>query len=142
MGPVHRTSAMPPVDVPITFEDDGTFKGDGAANFQAAGTSPQCSSQSSSSLMFHVSGQAVETSEEQSMHFQFESSSPTVTNASVECPVVGEVNTQNTTENKEVLPFDFKGQVGEAFDYHMPVTMPALTSTMHMEIVKTDEPAP
>jgi hypothetical protein len=130
---------MQPVDVPITFEDDATFSGDGAANFQSAGTALKCSGQSSSSLTFHVSGQAIEMSEEQSMHFQLENSSPTVTNGSVQCPVIGEVHTQNTTENKVVLPFDFKGEVGEAFDYHMPV-IPGHTSTMHLEIVKLSEP--
>lgn len=134
-GLVHRASVMQPVDVPIVFADDGSFSGDGVASFQAAGTATPCSGQSSSNLTFHVSGMAVETSGEHSMHFQLENSSPTVSNGVIQCPVVGGVATHNTTDGKLVLPFDFKGEVGEAFDYHMPA-IPGHTSTMHLEIVK------
>jgi hypothetical protein len=134
-GPVHRTSVMQPVDVRIAFEDDGAFSGDSAANFQAAGVVMPCSGQASSTLTFHVSGQAIETSDEHSMHFQLENSSPTISNGVVQCPMIGGVSTQNTTAEKMALPFDFKGEVGEAFDYHMPA-IPGFTSTMHLEIVK------
>ncbi len=137
-GLLHRTSVMPPVDVPITFKDDGTFTGDGTASFQAAGTAAQCSGQASSTLGFHVSGRAVETSDEQSMRFKFENSSPTVTNASVRCPVIGEQSSQNVTKSQVVVPFDFTGDVGETFDSHMPVAIPGFVSTMHVEIVKKD----
>jgi hypothetical protein len=136
-GPVHRTSVMQPVDVPITFDDDGTFKGDGAANFQATGTSPLCSGTAGSDLTFHASGQAIETSLEQSMHFQFANTSPTVTDSSITCPRKT-FKTQTTTEGHEVLPFDFKGNVGETFDYHMPVAIFGVNSTMHVEIVKRE----
>jgi hypothetical protein len=137
VGPVHRTSVMQPVDVPITFDDDGTFKGDGAANFQGTATSPQCIGTSGSGLTFHASGQAIETSRVRSMHFQFANSSPTVTNSSITCPT-HEFKTQTTTAGHEALPFDFKGAIGETFDYHMPVAIPGVTSTMHVEIVKRE----
>jgi cytochrome c5 len=139
LGPVQRTSVMQPLNVPIVFKEDGTFSGDSEANFQAAGTAAPCVGQANSTLAFHVSVQAIATSEKQSMHFQIENSSPTVTNATVQCPVIGGVNTRNTTQQKMMLPFDFKGNVGEAFDYHMPA-IPGHTSTMHIEIVKLDEP--
>jgi hypothetical protein len=136
-GPVHRTSVMQPVDVPITFDDDGTFKGDGAANFKGTDTSPLCIGTTDSGLTFHASGQAIETSLVRSMYFQFANSSPTVTNSSITCPM-NEFKTQTTTAGREVLPFDFKGAVGETFDYHMPVAIPGANSTMHVEIVKRD----
>jgi hypothetical protein len=134
MGPLQRTSVMQTLDVPILFEDDGTFSGDSTARFQAAGTVAPCSGQANSMLAFHVSGQATQTSEKQSMHFQIENSSPTVTDSSVQCPVIGGMNSRNTTQQKVKLPFDFKGNIGEAFDYHMP-GIPGFTSTMHLEIV-------
>ena len=134
-GAVHRTSVMRPVEVPIVFDDNGAFSGDGAANFQAAGIAAPCSGQSTSNLTFHVSGRAVERSEEHSMHFQLENSSPTVSHGVIQCPVIGGVSTQNTTERKTVLPFNFKGEVGETFDYHVPA-IPGHSSTMHVEIVK------
>ncbi len=137
--PVQRTSVMQPLDVPIVFKDEGTFSGDSVANFQAAGTAAPCVGQGSSTLAFHISGLAIETSEKQSMHFQIETSSPTVSNATIHCPVIGGINTRNTTQQKMALPFDFKGDVGEAFDYHMPA-IPGHTSTLHMEIVKLAEP--
>ncbi|MEO8465002.1 MAG: hypothetical protein ABI640_06645 [Gammaproteobacteria bacterium] len=137
-GILHRTSVMPPVDVPITFKDDGTFSGDGTAKFQASGTALVCSGQSTSTLGFHVSGQAIETAEEQSMRFKFENSSPTVTNSSVRCPVIGEQGSQNVTKGQVAIPFNFTGDVGETFDSHMPVAIPGHTSTMHVEIVKKE----
>ena len=138
MGFVHRHSVMQPVDVPITFDEDGTFKGDGAAHYQATATAAPCSGTATSDLTFHASGQAIETSEEQSMKFQFANTSPTVTDSSITCPYHGETKTQTTTAGHEVLPFDFKGAVGETFDYHMPVAIPGVDSTMHVEIVKRE----
>jgi hypothetical protein len=137
VGPAHRISVMQPVDIPITFDDDGTFKGDGAAKFQATAASPQCVGTAGSGLTFHASGQAIETSWVRSMHFQFANSSPTVTNSSITCPM-NEFKTQTTTAGHEALPFDFKGAVGETFDYHMPVAIPGVNSTMHVEIVKRE----
>jgi hypothetical protein len=137
VGPAHRISVMQPVDIPITFDDDGTFKGDGAAKFQATAASPQCIGTAGSGLTFHASGQAIETSWVRSMHFQFANSSPTVTNSSITCPM-NEFKTQTTTAGHEALPFDFKGAVGETFDYHMPVAIPGVNSTMHVEIVKRE----
>jgi hypothetical protein len=136
LPPVHRTSIMKPIEVPIKFEDDGSFTGEGAANFQASGTALMCSGQASSGLTIHASGQAIQTSQARSMQFQLDNSSPTVTNASVQCPYIGERSTHTTTEGKTVIPFDFKGNVGEAFDYHMPVAIPGVNSTMHVEVVK------
>ena len=138
MGFVHRHSVMQPVDVPITFDDEGNFKGDGAANFQSTATAAPCSGTASSGLTFHASGQAIETSLEQSMKFQFANTSPTVTDSSITCPYHGETRTQTTTAGHEVLPFDFKGNVGETFDYHMPVPIAGVESTMHVEIVKRE----
>src|SRR4051794_9936199 len=137
LGPVHNVSTMPSVDVPIKFEDDGTFTGDGTANFQAAGTAGPCSTQASNDLAFHVSGQAIETAEQQSMHFQFENSSPMANKFAGQCPYVSVAN-QDTTSYKVTLPFDFKGTVGEAVDQPMPVAVPGVVSNMHVEIVKQE----
>lgn len=137
VGPVSSTSIMQPVDVPITFNDDGTFSGDSAAKFAATAAAMQCSSQGTSSLNFHVSGQAVSTPHAQSMHFQFDNSSPTVTQSSIQCPYIGEKKTQSTTQGKVVIPFDLTGKVGEKTDYHMP-GIPGVVSTMSVEIVKRE----
>lgn len=137
VGPVSRTSVMQPVDVPITFNDDGTFSGDSTAQFDSTGVALPCTDRATSKLNFHVAGQAISTPEAQSMHFKFDNSSPTVTNASIQCPYVGEKKTQSTTAGTVVIPFELKGKIGETTDYRMP-GIPGVVSKMRVEIVKRE----
>jgi hypothetical protein len=137
-GPVHHKSALQPVDIPITFEDDGTFSGEAVADFKGAVVVSPCKGEYADSLNIRASGQATETAEEQSMHLKFENTSPVVSSVSVQCPY-GSASKQGTHSGKTTLPFDFEGDVGEFLDYSMP-NIPGLVSKTHLEIVKLAKP--
>jgi hypothetical protein len=135
IGIAHHTSALAPVDIPITFADDGTFSGDGDLNYHGAGRAGACSEQTGSQLNVHVSGKARETADEHSMNVVFEKSSPAVTTMSAQCPYVGTIGNQATNADPVSVHMDFTGEVEETRDYQMP-GVPGVSSTMHVEIVK------
>jgi hypothetical protein len=133
---------MDPVDIPLTFKDDGTFTGDGAGTNQSSGTAVGCSGQGGLSMKFHVTGKAIETYEKQSMHINLGSPAPMAYNFTGECPTEGADSIQATLPAAKVTAaYDMKGEVGEAID-KSEETMPGITNSLHLEIVKTDEPAP
>lgn len=135
IGIAHHTSALAPVDIPITFADDGTFSGDGELKYQGAGSAGACTEQTGSQFKVHVSGKAKQTADEHSMNVKFEKSSPTVTTMSAQCPYHAPIGTQTANAEPVSLQFDFTGEVGETRDYQMP-GVPGVSSIMHMEIVK------
>jgi hypothetical protein len=139
MGPTQYHSLMQPIDIPITFEDHGTFSGESEANFGAAAAVSTkmgvCAGQSTDSLKIRVSGQATEQFQNNSMHLQLENTSPDVTNFSAQCPK-GAESKQNTHLEKVLLPFELTGKVGETIDRPMPVTIRGFVSTMHLTIVQ------
>ncbi len=137
-GLLHHKSALQPLDIPITFEDDGTFSGEAVANFKGAAVVSPCAGQYTDSLKVRASGQAIETTDEQSMRLKLENTSPDVSSVSIQCPYGG-ANKQSTHSEKTILPFDLKGNVGEFLDYSMP-NIPGFVSTTHLEIVKLAEP--
>jgi hypothetical protein len=138
LGPIHFKSAMAPVDVPITFADDGTFSGESTATFQGAANATPCTGRYASTLKFSVSGKAIEVSEgEHSMHLQLENTTPVFNSFSGQCPGASASN-QDTTSHKVDLPFDMTGDVEETLDQPMPVPAPGVVSIMHIEIVKRD----
>jgi len=60
-----------PWDIPIAFNDDGTYTGDGEGAFVAGGTAAGCSEAIHHQVKFRVSGNATETSEEQALHLNW-----------------------------------------------------------------------
>ena len=141
-GPVRYNSAMQPVEVPLIFQDDGTFSGEGLAQFGGAATVSTmvlCQGVYANSLKIGVSGQAIQTSEQRSMKLKLENTSPDVSSVSGQCPYRSFSN-QGTHPGKTILPFDLEGNVGESLDYSMPAIAPGFKSTMHLEIVKVAEP--
>lgn len=140
-GPLHHKSALPPVDIPITFQDDGTFSGEGMANFQAAATVPKCSGQSTASLKLRVSGHLTQTFLIHDLHFKLENVSPTVTTLTGQCAPYGSFSNKSTQSEQTALPFESDhGRATETFDYAMPEIFPGFKSKMHLEIVKLAEP--
>ena len=143
MEGIEHTSEMEPVDIPITFNDDGTFTGDGKGTYQAAGVAEGCSEQSGLGLNFHVSGQAIETSQKQSMAIKLGNPSPMAYKASAECPDAEGASLQATIPSSNVTAiYKMKGEVGEVIDKETPGAIPGIVSKVHVEIVKTAEPAP
>jgi len=142
LNEIEQSSAMEPVDIPLTFNDDGTFTGDGAGTFQTGGVAVGCSQQSGLSMKYHVLGKAIETSEKQSMHIGLGIGGPMAYNFSGKCPdSPGDSIQANIPAPKVTATYDMKGEVGEAIDKTEDST-PGITNSLHLEIVKTDEPAP
>jgi hypothetical protein len=143
MEGIEHTSEMEPVDIPITFNDDGTFTGDGKGTYQAAGVAEGCSEQSGLGMNFHVSGQAIETSQKRSMTIKLGNPSPMAYKASAECPDAEGASLQVTLPSSNVTTtYNMKGEAGEAIDKEVPGAIPGIVSKVHVEIVKTAEPAP
>ena len=142
LNEIEQSSAMEPVDIPLTFNDDGTFTGDGAGTFQTGGVAVGCSQQSGLSMKYHVTGKAIETSEKQSMHIGLGIGGPMAYNFSGKCPdSPGDSIQANIPAPKVTATYEMKGEVGEAIDKTEDST-PGITNSLHLEIVKTDEPAP
>ena len=142
LNEIEQSSAMEPVDIPLTFNDDGTFTGDEAGSFQTGGVAVGCSQQSGLSMKYHVLGKAIETSEKQSMHVGLGIGGPMAYNFSGKCPDSPSDSIQaNIPAPKVTATYDMKGEVGEAIDKTEDST-PGITNSLHLEIVKTDEPAP
>jgi hypothetical protein len=136
-GPVHYKTDSEPVEVPITFADDGTFSGDATVKFNGAGTALLCSGQSTSSVKFHVSGKATEQFKHNSMHLVLENTSPEAGSFSGQCPG-GSASNKGTTSKNVVLSFDMAGKLGEILDRPMPAPVAGVVSSMQLEIVKRD----
>jgi len=142
LNQIEYGMGMDPVDIPLTFKDDGTFTGDGAGTNQSSGVAAGCSGQGGLSMKFHVTGKAIETSEKQSMHIGMGSPAPMAFNFTGQCPNEAADSIQaNIPAAKVTATYDMKGEVGEAIDKTEDST-PGITNSLHLEIVKTDEPAP
>ena len=133
---IHHSSVMRPVTLPITFNDDGTFSGDGEGTYEAGGAVEGCAEQSSAGVKFHVSGKATEQFQNNSMHIDLEFPAPITYNFSAECPDDARESLQaNVPVMKVKAFFDMKGTVGEKFDRTQD-SMPGVLSKMHLEIVR------
>lgn len=139
---LHHSSAMGPVKIPITFKDDGSFEGSANGTFNGGGAAGECSEQSSLTVPFKISGQATETSLEQSMHVDLEYPMPMAMAVSVQCTDSSDSNQQTLPAADVTLALDFKGDVGESLDGGQD-SIPGFVTKTHLEIIKVDEaPAP
>jgi hypothetical protein len=138
LNEIEQSSAMEPLDIPLTFNDDGTFTGDAAGTFQTGGVAVGCSQQSGLSMKYHVTGNAIETSEKQCMHVGLGIGGPMAYNFSGKCPdSPGDTIQADIRAPKVTATYDMKGEVGEAIDKTEDST-PGITNSMHLEIVKTE----
>ena len=138
---IHHTSAMEPADIPITFKDDGTYTGDGTGVYKAGGTAAGCTEQSTLNVAFNVSGQAIETSEKQSMHIDLEYPSPMAYTMTAECDGESGGAQANIPSMNVKASFDMKGEVEEKIDKEESA-MAGIVSKLQVKIVKVPEPAP
>jgi hypothetical protein len=135
---IHHTSFLKQLEVPITFEDDGTFSGDAEGAYEASGTAAGCNEQSTTKVKFHITGQAIEQYQKNSMHIEIEYPSPLANSFSGVCPddPEGNLSLQSDIPVMGVKSaFDMKGKVGEKID-RVDETMPGIVSSFHLEIVQ------
>jgi len=141
MAGINHSSELAPVDIPIAFNDDGTYTGDGEGAFLAGGTAAGCTEQSTTKVKFRVSGNATETSKEQALHLELEYPAPMIFDFSGECadePDGGHLSLHRDIPviNAKSI-FDMKGAVGEVID-RVDDAMPGVVTKMHLEIVKKE----
>lgn len=136
----HYVNNSPPVDIPITFQDDGSFSGEGTLATQGAGvvTTPMftCTGQSSASVALRASGKDVQQFENNSLHLDLENTAPQTTKASAVCPYQRGRSSSQGPSPRIVLPFDFKGKVGELIERDNIIPYPGVQSRMRVELVK------
>lgn len=137
MPMAHYVNAMKPVDIPITFKDDGSFQGEGRAQYQGAGAAMMCSGQSTSSISLKASGKDIQQFQKNSFHLDMENTSSMDVNATATCPYVGTRGMHNDGNTRHAeLNFDMKGTVGEVTDYMVPGSSPQMKSMIRIELVK------
>ncbi len=143
-GAVQMRSAMAPVDIPITFADDGTFVGEGAVNFAgqatvAAGVA-SCAAQYSSSLEIRASGHVRNDASGLQTSLKLEDLGPAVSSLSAQCPrvAISRPDVQSSTP-RTVMDFELVGHVGEVLTYQMPGT--GISSRLRVELVQLAEPS-
>ena len=136
-GIVNGHHAMTPVEIPITFHDDGTFTGEQVqASFQGNATAAMCQGQYASSMALKVSGDATEEWNKNFMNIKVEKASPTTSNFAGQCPHASAANS-GTEPTPAAVSLSLTGKVRETLDYFMP-SPPGVTTKVHTEIVKRD----
>jgi hypothetical protein len=135
VGPAHVTNTMTPIEIPITFQDGGTFSGEAMVYFSGSGMAAVCSEQSTSAMSLKVSGQATEQYQNNHMRLRLENTTPQAGMASVQCPMMGDT-APIRGDTHRAIDFQLTGRVGEAVMFNPLAGIPGVTSTVRAEIVK------
>jgi hypothetical protein len=143
-GAAQMRSSMTPVDIPITFADDGTFVGEGAVNFAGQATvttsAASCAAQYASSLEIRASGHVRSDASGRQTSLRIEDLGPAVSSFSAQCPrvAISRPNVQTPTP-RTVMDFELVGHVGEVLIYQMPGT--GISSRLRIELVQLTQPS-
>ena len=135
MPMTHFTKKMGPVDIPITFRDDGSFEGEQTVFFNGSGIAYVCTGDSVSAMVLRVSGQATEQFQKNHMQLKMENGSPMKGAASAHCPALSRTVPMSGGQYGE-LEKDLEGRVGESVLWAPSVAVPGIKTIVHAEIVK------
>ncbi|MFY9531553.1 MAG: hypothetical protein WBC04_14565 [Candidatus Acidiferrales bacterium] len=148
MGTLLQTMAnMGPVDIPITFHDDGSFEGQGILPFSAKGSAragPRaCNGQSQGAMMIKVSGNAIEDFKNKHMHIEVTNLTPESGSTAEQCnfPPWGG-NFRLIGGDKATFGFDLVGRVGEAKLVAVPLPGPGINARLGVEVVELGSQPP
>jgi hypothetical protein len=140
MGSVlQQLTEMGPIDVPITFHDDGTYEGTGQLPLAGAGRDRGCASQSEGSLNIRISGKAVEDETNSSMHIELTNTGPATGTTGVQCPMYSGVFPLQGG-NKRLVTFDAQGRAGEKAEAPFPLG-PLVDAHVQVQIIDLSSPA-
>jgi hypothetical protein len=134
---IQYKSVMPALDIPIKFDDDGAFHGQGKADFQSGGVAGDCAVQAAANRTFSVSGNAIEDENEHSMRFSLKSESPFNVSGTYQCPDASGGDSKSIWSDG-TWPFTLRGEVGEVLLLQMPSPDPAVTNSARIEVVKKE----
>lgn len=126
---------MGPVDIPIEFEDDGTFSGDSAVRMRGGDQNFECVGTSSASTRLVATGRAVQTYRERVFEVTIRSGEPTTSTGTVRCPDSSGSRTM-TGQSNDVWTVRMDGTVGEVKQFAAPSPAPEVRITGRVEIVK------
>ena len=136
-GLLQMQSAMEPVELPITFQDDGSFTAEAVVNFKGQAAVSSCDAQYRSNLNIRASGEIFEEEEDSGMRLQLENTAPSVDSVSAQCPraTLERPNVESPSTPSLVIKFDMAGLVGEFGVYQMRAGG-GLSSQLRAEIVQ------
>jgi hypothetical protein len=132
---VHASSLMGPVDIPITFQDDGSFEGQQEVFWYGNDSAYVCSGDFTSAMTLRVSGKAIEESKNHHLHLQLENLTPLHGIANAHCPVKS-VSAPFSGGSKGSLSKEFEGRVGDKLIYIPPGIPGGISVVFSAEIVK------
>ena len=128
-------SEMTPLEIPLTFADDGTFTGEAAAEFRGAGVADNCTLQGGLSVRLSASGEAVQTEEDQHFTVTLKPASQSASRGSVACPDGG-ASKQFSGSSSETYTIEMKGNVGEVATIPIASPAPGVSTVSHIEVVR------
>jgi hypothetical protein len=137
MPMTHFTKKMGPVDIPITFRDDGSFEGEQTVFFNGSGIAYVCTGDSISAMNLRVAGTATEQFQKNRMELRMENGSPMRGAGSAHCPALSRTVPFAGGQQGE-LEKSLEGRVGESAMWAPSVAVPGIRTIVHAEIVKTN----
>jgi hypothetical protein len=142
VGPLQLPSTMGPVDVPITFHDDGSYEGTGTLPYAANGVENApivgpCSIESQESVQIKVSGKAVEMAGENDMTVELTNITPATGSTAVACPEIATVEPLQGND-KRTFRFHLAGKDGESSERPVPLG-PVVDATVSVQLVDQDK---
>lgn len=137
-GIIHSNRLMGPVDVPITFHDDGSYEGEATAYIEGNATVSVCSGETVGQMNIKVSGNAVEDADTQKMSVKIENGGKETGKASAVCPRVQRTVSLSGNTSNAAIDMQFLGQVGEAREQVIAAPSPGTEATVQAEIVKVE----
>jgi len=126
---------MQPVDIPIEFDDDGSFEGDSDVRMQGASNDDGCHASGNASTHLVAKGRAVQTWRERYLEVTIKSAGPTTSQASGRCKDVSGARSMSG-QSKDEWKVRMEGTVGEVATFAAPSPAPEVKITGRVEIVK------
>ncbi len=139
MSMVHAEKHMGPIDVPITFHDDGSFDGEQIIFINGSALALQCSSISTTAMSLRVLGQATEDEKTHHLRLQMENGSPLRGAAFAQCPNISRSNAFSAISQGS-LEKEIEGRVGEVMLFKPSVGLAGIDTIIVAYIVKAGTP--
>ena len=134
---LHADSVMGPVDIPITFQDDGSFEGQQEVHWYGNDSAYVCSGDFTTAMTLKVSGKAVEDEKTHKLHLQIESLTPLHGVADAHCPAKSiSAPIPAAGSRGGSLTKDSEGRVGDTLIYTPPGVPGGISVVFSAEIVK------
>ena len=144
LGVAEGAATMGPVNIPITFHDDGSYEGTGTLPFVAVGVAHAgpavCKADSQGSMQIKVSGNAVEDPENSHMHIELTNISPNTGSTAQQCNLpLGSGIFALRAGDKMTFSFDVSGKAGDESAAKVPLPGP-VAATVHVKVIDLSKP--